>query len=374
MHYKFPIEILEASKQERKDYFKSKFFSHPKFEKVLKDTLECIYQVKDESFISIYGPSGVGKSLFSRRLYDKLFEIAKEEGQIKVGTIPVAHIITRAPNAGKFSWAEYNRRLLENLKEPMIEAKIQYEDRVIQEGNKTFIISKAKVSKDLNGSVEKALQNRGVRYLIVDETQHIATVSKSVSLDKQLDVIKSVANVTDTLHILIGTYSILYVLDLSGQVARRDLHVHFPRYHFDNSKDLIDFAKVIKQMWLNLPLKSISENPLGDPKYFYDRTIGCIGILHDWLYRALSVALLYDLNTINEELLEKTALNLNQLQVLRTEAEKGEELERSLRSMVQTVKVVETKIESKTTQRTKGKFGGRNPKRDPVGIPNEKVN
>lgn len=381
----FPKELLLGPNQERKNYFKNKFFEHRILKEVLRNTIERIYQVKDESIISIYGPSGVGKSALCRRLYESLLLMAKDDGLAKIGTIPVCHIKTRAPASGKFSWPEYNRRLLEALQEPMIDSKIKYEDRVVETtGQRRFLVSTSSALRDLNGVVEKALKYREVAYLIIDEAQHFSKISKSVSLSNQLDAIKSIANVTDTLHILVGTYDLLYMLDLSGQVARRDLHVHFPRYQKDNKKDLMDFAKVVKEMWQNLPLEDIPENPIGNPDYFYNRTLGCVGILHDWLYRVLATALLRGEKTVTSDLLDETCLHPNQYKKLKEEAEEGESVERSLwqgsygelvtnggEEFITPKPEKETKVE-KTKKRLD--VGKRNPTRDKIGVHYEDVN
>lgn len=371
---KFPRELLTATDFERKNYFKTKSFSHAKLEETISDTLERVCQKKDESIICVYGPSGVGKSFLSRKLKEEFKKMSKENGFTGVGKKPVCHVIARAATSSKFSWPEYNRRLLEELNEPMIDEKIRYEDSTINLNGKNYLVSEpVKDSKDLNGAVEKALINRGVQFLLVDETQHIATVSKSISLAKQLDVIKSIANVTETLHILFGTYSLLHVIDLSGQVARRDLRVHFPRYQKDEPQDIKDFAKIVKEMWVHIPLAEI-EFPNVDPMYFYDRTIGCVGLLHDWLYRALGTALHRNLEVITTELLDKTALRPGQLQILLTEAREGERLEYLLSQdaidenkddFINNVGISQP-VEAK---RKKPNAFKRKPGRDPVGIP-----
>jgi hypothetical protein len=55
----------------------------------------------------------------------------------------------------------------------------------------------------------------------------------------QLDSIKSLASSTEIPIVLIGTYELLALRNLSAQLSRRSVDVHFRRYraeHSDNSK------------------------------------------------------------------------------------------------------------------------------------------
>lgn len=54
------------------------------------------------------------------------------------------------------------------------------------------------------------MERRGVRAVILDEAQHLMKIGSGASGGKlldQLDWIKSMTNMTDVLHILIGTCS-----------------------------------------------------------------------------------------------------------------------------------------------------------------------
>lgn len=48
---------------------------------------------------------------------------------------------------------------------------------------------------------------------------------------QQMNWIKSIANITNTTHVLFGTYELLNCCSLSGQLSRRSEDIHLPRYH-----------------------------------------------------------------------------------------------------------------------------------------------
>ena len=79
-------------------------------------------------------------------------------------------------------------------------------------------------------AVEQTLRHRRPVAVMIDEAQHLAKVASGRRLLDQLDVIKSIANRTDTVHVLFGTYDLLAFRNLNGQLSRRSVDVHFPRY------------------------------------------------------------------------------------------------------------------------------------------------
>src|SRR5258708_15282019 len=93
--------------------------------------------------------------------------------------------------------------------------------------------------------VEQALRYRRPAAVLVDEAQHLAKMTSGRRLLDQLDVIKSIANRTGTVHALFGTYDLLAFRNLSGQLSRRSVDVHFCRYRVDNTEDRKTFLNVL---------------------------------------------------------------------------------------------------------------------------------
>ena len=85
---------------------------------------------------------------------------------------------------------------------------------------------------------------------------------------------------------LVGTYDLMVFRNLSAQLSRRSIDVHFSRYHATNEADVRALKSVLWSFQRNLP---VEEEPdlLQHWKYCYERTIGCVGVLKDWLTRAL---------------------------------------------------------------------------------------
>src|SRR5207249_6305769 len=90
---------------------------------------------------------------------------------------------------------------------------------------------------DLSYAAEQALRYRRPPVVFVDEAQHIARIASGRRLSDQLDVIKSIANRTQTVHVLLGTYELLAFRNLSAQLSRRSVDVHFARYSADSPED-----------------------------------------------------------------------------------------------------------------------------------------
>jgi hypothetical protein len=105
----------------------------------------------------------------------------------------------------------------------------------------------------------------------------------------QLDVIKSIANQTQTVHVLYGTYDLLAFRNLNGQLSRRSIDVHFPRYRAESAIDRKAFMSVLNSFAQQLP---IPDPP--DLAHDWESSRAqhwLCRVLKQWLVRALSVAL-----------------------------------------------------------------------------------
>jgi hypothetical protein len=135
--------------------------------------------------------------------------------------------------------------------------------------------------------------------------------------------LKSLANRTKTVHVLIGTYELLAFRNLSAQLSRRSIDIHFPRYRADNPNDLKAFRTIVKSFEQQLPLPQ-PPALLNEWEYLYERSIGCVGILKDWLVRVLISLSRRNADSLTRKDLEKHAPGVAQCDKMLSEAIEGE--------------------------------------------------
>jgi hypothetical protein len=168
--------------------------------------------------------------------------------------------------------------------------------------------------------------------------------------------------------------------NLSGQLSRRSTDIHLRRYRIDKSSDRKAFLSVIRSFQRQLPL---AEEPklLETWDFLYERSIGCVGVLKEWLLKALTLALRQDAATLTLRHLERTAKSVAQCDGILADARSGEEkLEEKKRSRTllrmslglpvddnsNSEKESETDSPSPPLPKNQ-RPGQRKPKRDPVG-------
>jgi hypothetical protein len=124
---------------------------------------------------------------------------------------------------------------------------------------------------ELRQAVEQSLRHCQPCALLIDEAQHIAKVASARRLQDQVDGLKFLAQQSRTLMVLIGTYELQSLRNLSGQLSRRSRHLHFSRYG-TSAEDLKVFRSIIYN--LQLHLNPESSQALGIPLYAFDRLHG----------------------------------------------------------------------------------------------------
>jgi hypothetical protein len=176
-------------------------------------------------------------------------------------------------------------------------------------------------SADYQYAVEQALRHRRPAAVLIDEAQHLAKVPSGRRLADQLDVIKSIASHTGTVHVLFGTYDLLAFRNLSAQLSRRCFDIHFRRYQLGDEKRT--FLGVLRSFEQNLPLLE-TPNLLEDWDYLYERSLGCVGILKEWLNRALAATARQGGRKLTREALDGCALSVSQCDRMVAEILEGE--------------------------------------------------
>jgi Cdc6-like AAA superfamily ATPase len=251
----FPRELLMQPIGTRLHYFETKVVAHQRLKEVHAALLHAIRHPAGASLIFVFGPTGVGKTTLRQRIEKQLLEDAADDQTTNPGHIPVIALEAASPDSGNFSWKDYYTRALIALDEPMLEEKITYEVHGFhRDAQGQLVIERNLTIPDLRRVLETCLMYRRPRAFIVDEAQHFKKMASGRRLLDQMDNLKSLAGMTDTIHVLIGTYELLGLTNLSAQLSRRSMEIHFPRYHADNSEDLREFKKLLRTLQCHLPL------------------------------------------------------------------------------------------------------------------------
>ncbi len=369
----FPRKILNQSSEDRLAYFEQHKIDHPMLTKVFYQLLDAIDKPDKGSLIFVYGPTGVGKTTLKEKIVEKLIERSLKQLKTDKGKVPVVTVEAVAPESGNFNWKDFHTRSLIELEEPLIDYKIDYGEKGIRRNSEGEIIIESRVSSPvLHRSLEKCLKYRRPDIFLIDEAHHFGIMSSGQKLKTQLECLKSLANMSSTNLGLLGTYDLLTFRNLGGQLNRRSIDIHFPRYKANNLQDLKAFVTVLKTFQKYLPL---SEEPdlLSNWEYFYERSLGCIGILKDWLTRTLRDVLDKQIETIEMKHVQARALSVSQCKQILIEIEEGEKtLEETqkhrdeLRSALGLTKISSPKKSKNATKRN-SKVGQRKPTRDTIG-------
>ncbi|OAS13751.1 TniB family NTP-binding protein [Paenibacillus oryzisoli] len=369
--YIFTNELLYASSDERKTYFKNLFIQHPKLNNALNEVTKKILTNRTP-IVLLFGPSGVGKSTLLKKLLENITTMNQQEMEINKGFIPAIYVEAKATD--KFNWGDYFRSALIALYEPLIEHKIVPS----QLGAFEITSSSRKTHSALRWSYELALQHRKTLAVIVDEAQHFARVARGSKLQDQMDVIKSLANITRTPHILAGTYENLVFRNLSAQLSNRSEDVHLSRYRYEVVKEREAFAHVFRTFIDHLPVQK-KDDLIHQWKFIYERSLGLVGVLKKWFEMALNECI-DEPNNLGTEItgkhFENTAYSVKQCEIMMDEIERGEGLlYDALDDRVKLLKrlnLEKSNTEQSTTKEAL-KSTGRKPyqrkkKRDKVGI------
>jgi energy-coupling factor transporter ATP-binding protein EcfA2 len=371
----FPKALLSQPLIERLGYFDHKIVAHPRLKALFELLLEQIRHPAGASLIFVYGPTGVGKTTLRKRLEEHLLATAQSQPRLKPDYVPVVGLEAVAPESGNFNWKDYYRRALIALEEPLAKDKIDYRLRGIGRNTEGQLMIAYSVSlSNLRHALEQCLRHRQPQAFFIDEAQHFKKVTSGRRLLDQMDTLKSLASLSGTVHVLLGTYELLDLSNLSAQLSRRSVDLHFARYRADQTDEWQIFKNVILTFQRHLPLV---EEPdlLKHADYLYERSAGCVGVLKNWLYQALGSALEQDQATLKLKDLEICAKSSQKMLRVAREIKEGEALLEERKDQLTELRSIlglslEPFLSSTTTSpatpRSK-RVGQRNPTRDEVG-------
>lgn len=320
----FPLQLLGQPVAERLEYFRGYTVRHPHLEETDARLRRSIHAQVGAPLIFVFGPPGVGKTTLCGRVNRRLVgEASAAAGAEMKGRAAVLETEAVAPDNGNFNWRDFYKRSLAKLEEPFINEH--------PKGPLPSLNSRLAHALTFNPrlpycefrlALEHALRHRRPAAFLIDDAQHIGRIASGRRLQDQMDVLKSLASKSQTTLVLLGTYELLNFRNLSGQLSRRSLDLHFRRYG-TGVEDLKAFHSVLWAFQRHLPL-AVEPELMKHWEYCYAHSIGCVGILKDWMTRALYEALETDARSITVKMLERHALSADQCETLATEAVEGE--------------------------------------------------
>ncbi|MCC8438561.1 TniB family NTP-binding protein [Brevibacillus sp. M2.1A] len=376
----FPVQLLEQPIEDRIQYFKKYTVAHPLLIEAFNKLTNNLLNPGNQSIFFVYGPSGSGKSTLFLKIRNKIIQEFRSEIEKNRGIIPIMGVEAVAPENGNFNWKDFYLQSLDAFYEPAIDYKVDYDS--LFSNRLVSALRRDDPTRKYRKALASTLKYRETKAFLIDEAQHIAKITSGRKLLNQMDVIKSFASESNIPIVLIGSYEILAFRNLSAQLSRRSDDVHLPRYRMEKEGDMEKFVNIL---WTFQKLLPLEEEPdlISYSEEFYQRSIGCVGILKDWLLKTLEIQLKLGKRQLAIDDFMLYAHTIDRCLAMIMEAREGEaQLEESdekkqyLMSLLKGGSHVyqnqedEKKSNKVLDERKKGgkKVGVRNPKRDKVGV------
>jgi hypothetical protein len=108
---------------------------------------------------------------------------------------------------------------------------------------------------------------------------------------RQHEILKSAAERSEAIFTLFGTYDLLKLRNINGQLGRRTKTVHFERYRPTIDADVRAFGEAAITLLAHMPIQVppvFSNEDLGT---LFDMSLGCVGLLKDILVATLDSVL-----------------------------------------------------------------------------------
>ncbi len=304
----------------------------------------------------LYGPTGVGKTALWDACVDQCSALHVQRGL--VGRLPHLYTLCDVPSNGIWQMKPFYENTLAAADEALIGQKQLVTPTTIAQA------SWHATTAGLRRATLNVLKHREPLVFCIDEAHHLGIHSSDEQKDKNLDAIKTFADEAAVPILMIGSYELIDFRSRSGRLGRRVRPIHLPRYNIERSDDQLDYKSVVHFFSERLPqvgLDLYAEFPV-----LMEQTLGCVGLLKQWLERAYFRALWAGRREIRKRDLQDEAPDTDLVTQWLEEINTGET---KLREYARSGRTSATPLAARASR---GKAGTRKPFRrkiaeDPVG-------
>lgn len=390
-------KIEQPGNEEKLAAFKAYKVSHKKMAEVTEEVKAGCRYLSLGCFIVLVGPPGIGKTTVMEGVYNSMLRSYMPQMIANAGFIPAIKINTNAED-GRFDWKLHWTDALRAIQEPLIDYKTLPKRNMLGDGGIRMVDPDGGGSKSvLRQAFESAAKNRGLRVAFHDEAHHFTLVPAARMILRQHEILKSAAERSEAIFTLFGTYDLLKLRNINGQLGRRTKTVHFERYRPTIDADVRAFGEAAITLLAHMPVQVppvFSNEDLGT---LFDMSLGCVGLLKDILVATLDSVLEAGMESVSIQDVIKHELPVDLMdrvsreiingerklkedsakrQLVKMRLEKGPEYLKDHPEEILPLNVTESEliegqqpegIPSKKQSKKKNRRIERSPKRDPVG-------
>lgn len=307
--------------QKRAAEFAKLTVKHQKQNDALRDATFLLTMCDNVDFVLIAGPTGAGKSHLLELLRKEVAQFYRSQVAEFPFMVPYLSTVAVADGAKKFGWKRCWADASKGLHDPFVEARSwrTLDHPPVRHAGESLTTSVARQD------FERELQLRRTKVWAIDEAHHILLGGVAGLPSDQFEVLKSVSQITPIKLLLCGTYLLPRLLNYSGQVMRRSATVTLAPYSLRHKSDISQFVSICKTLLENLP-SDTALNPADCAEELFYGTLGCVGVLKDWIARAWANAHFKNAACMTMDHLMATRLPAETLLSMHNEIVAGESL------------------------------------------------
>lgn len=315
----------------------------------------------------LYGPTGVGKTALWEACMGNCK--AMHVQRALPGRLPHLYTLCDVPTSGVWQMKPFYENTLAAADEILAGQKQLVTPNTVPQA------SWHSTTAGLRRATLNVLKHREPFVFCIDEAHHLGIHSSDAQKEINLDAIKTFADEAAVPILMIGSYELSDFQSRSGRLGRRVRSFHLPRYDIEKSDDQLEYKSVVFFFSEHLPQNGFSL--YDEYLVLMEQTLGCVGLLKQWLQRAYFRALWAGRREVRKVDLHEEAPTTDQVSQWLEEINTGEarlrEYSRSGRPAVTATTTLQVATSSpKKATKTKGKSKGRKPFQrktveDPVG-------